>query len=71
MRTLLLALASAPILLATPHTVAAEGNCPPFWGLAIVPVGSFGDQNENGFVCYREFGNPHDDFVTYFVKDDH
>jgi hypothetical protein len=71
MRILALALASAPILLGTPRTVAAEGNCPRFWQLAIVPVGFPGDQNQNGIVCYREFGNPHDDFVTYFIRDDH
>jgi hypothetical protein len=71
MKILALALAFAPILLAVPRTVAAEGKCPRSWDLLYVAVGFPGDLNLNGMVCAKEQGNPNDDDVEFVVKDDH
>ena len=72
MRMLALALAFAPVLLAAPTTVAAEGNCPASWELWFVPQDFPADQNANGIVCvkYRD-KNPNDDFYAIYFRDDH
>jgi hypothetical protein len=72
MRTLALAVAFTPILLATPTPVAAEGNCPSNWEMWFVDPAFPADLNDNGIVCAKfHYGNPddlNDNWV--YVRDD-
>ena len=71
MRTLALAFAFVPLLLAAPTSVTAEGNCPASWDLVSVGPGFPADLNDNGMVCakFRSKG-PNGEGYVYF-RDDH
>ena len=72
MRMFALALAFAPVLLAAPTAVAAEGNCPASWELMLVAQDFPADQHANGIVCvrYRD-KNPNDEVWAIYFRDDH
>jgi hypothetical protein len=72
MRMLALALAFAPVLLAAPTAVHAEGNCPASWELWLVGQDFPADRNANGIVCVKyRYGNPNDDLYAIYFRDDH
>jgi hypothetical protein len=70
MRTLALAFAFVPLLLAAPTSVAAEGTCPPSWDIMPVGPGFPADLNDNGMVCIKvRHKGPNNDVV--YIRDDH
>ena len=71
MKSLALAFAFAPLLLAAPTSVAAaDGKCPASWELWVVPPDFPADENANGIVCAKYRYNGPNAEVTVYIRDD-